>query len=408
MSMPSFPVDELIEPTIVIVAAGFAISFMFTKRVLLGLWIAGLKGALFLFYFGVIFDGTYTFRDDWKYLRIGELLTTQQVGILDLFSHHAYLLHTTKSENLSYYAYNATAVRLFDFGYYAPVALNILLTFLAAGFLMKTAQAGLGMSRRASIGLFAFVALSPAILAWSTVTNLKDILVATATTAVVYGVAMADKGNSLRALCFAAAGVLILMVTRFYVPLMLAAAFGVTLFLSYRGRRSPWTWLMAIAALSVAVRVLGHGSLVGALHELRANIGNPATGILRFVITPIPFHTEPNYAFLNIPQLIYWLLLPLQAYGIVSVWRRGTMTARFMVIYFFLMTLLYGAFTTLQGPRHRIQIDGIIVIFEYYGILALVRHRFAVKRHPRHVRAFAPQPLQVHPGALYRRSGGGA
>ena len=408
MSLPSFPIDELIWPTIVIVAAGFALSFMFTKRVLLGLCIAGLKGALFLFYFGVIFDGTYTFRDDWKYLRIGELLKTQHVGILNLFSDRAYLLHAAKSENLSYYTYNATAVRLFDSGYYAPVALNVLLTFLAAGFLMKTVQAGLGMSQRTSIGLFAFVALSPAILAWSTVANLKDILVATATTAVVYAVALAEQRNSLRALCLAAAGVLVLMVTRFYVPLMLAAAFGVTLFLSHRGRRSPWAWLMAIVALSTAVRVLGHGSLIDALHELRANIGNPVTGVLRFVITPIPFHTEPSSAFLNIPQLIYWLLLPLQAYGIICVWRKGTMTGRFMVIYFFLMTLLYGAFTTLQGPRHRIQIDGIIVIFEYYGLLALLRHRFASKRHPPHMRAMALPTLEAHPGALYRRTGGGA
>jgi hypothetical protein len=408
MSMPSFPVSELIYPTIVIVVAGFALSFMFTRRALLSLCIAGVKGALFLLYFGIFFDGTYTFRDDWKYLRIGELLTTQHVGILNLFSDHAYLLHTTKSENLSYYVYNATAVRLFDFGYYAPVALNILLTFLAAGFLMKTVQAGLGMSRRASIGLFAFVALSPAILAWSTIANLKDILVATATTAVVYAVALADRGNSLRALCFAAAGVLVLIVTRFYVPLMLGAAFGITLFLSHRGRRSPWTWLMAIVALAAVVRVLGHGSLIGALHELRANIGNPVTGILRFIITPIPFHTEPNYAFLDIPQLLYWLLLPLQAYGIMCVWRKATMTGRFMVIYFFLMTMLYGAFTTLQGPRHRIQIDGIIVIFEYYGILAFVRHRFASKRHPGHIHAIASQALERHPGALYRRSEGGA
>ena len=56
------------------------------------------------------------------------------------------------------------------------------------------------------------------------------------------------------------------------------------------------------------------------------------------------------------------------------------MTGRFMVIYFVMMTLLYGAFPTLQGPRHRIQIDGLIVIFQYMGVLALVRSRFRRKR----------------------------
>ena len=85
-------------------------------------------------------------------------------------------------------------------------------------------------------------------------------------------------------------------------------------------------------------------------------------------------------AFLDLPQVFFWAMLPLQLYGMVSVWRRKKMTGRFMVIYFVMMTLLYGAFPTLQGPRHRVQIDGLIVIFQYVGILALVRGRFRKKR----------------------------
>jgi hypothetical protein len=53
------------------------------------------------------------------------------------------------------------------------------------------------------------------------------------------------------------------------------------------------------------------------------------------------------------------------------------------------MVLLYGSFTTLQGARHRVQIDGLVVIFQFYGILALFRHRF--RRYvPRHVRSISP------------------
>ncbi|HEX7370765.1 MAG TPA: hypothetical protein VF284_10855, partial [Rhodanobacteraceae bacterium] len=224
-----------------------------------------------------------------------------------------------------------------------------------------------------------FLALCPSILAWSTVTNMKDILVATATTAVVYAVALVDVGKVWRALVVAAVGTSILVVTRFYVPLTLGATLGLALLFSRRARRSPWLWVMGVVALAAVVHFVGRGSLTGALHDLRAHAGNPVTGIVRFIVTPIPFHTAPGYGFLDIPQLFYWVLLPFEAYGIVAVWRKRTLTGRFLVIYFLVMNALYAVLTSLQGPRHRIQIDGLIVIFQYYGILALARHGFRRK-----------------------------
>lgn len=384
--MHPFPLNDLILPTLAILVVGLTICLGFTRRPVLSCSIAGLKAGLFLLYFGVFFDGTYTFLDDWRYLHVGELLAHQHIGILNFIRNYHYVLSTVESVNLSYYIYNASAIDVFGAGYYAPVAMNILLTFIAAGLLARTARVGLGMSRRTSIGLFAFLALAPSILAWSTVANLKDILVATGTATVVYAVALVDSGKPWRALLVAAAGAAVLMVTRFYVPLTLGAAFGMSLLFSRRARHSPWLWLMAIVALAGVVHMLGHGSLTGALHKLREGGGNPIAGIVRFVATPIPFHTALGYGFLDLPQLVYWLLLPFEAYGMVAVWRKRTLTGHFLVIYFLIMTVLYGVQTTLQGPRHRIQIDGLIVIFQYHGVLALVRHHFRLT--PRFKAAF--------------------
>ncbi|HEX7348934.1 MAG TPA: hypothetical protein VF264_04715, partial [Rhodanobacteraceae bacterium] len=192
MPLPPFPLTALALPAIAILIGGFLLGLAFTRRVVLSSAIAALKAGLFVAYFGAVFDGTYTFLDDWRYLHVGELLARQHIGILDFFSHYHYVRSTVESANLSYYIYNASAIDVFGAGYYAPVAMNVLLTFMAAGLLMETARAGLGMSRRTSTGLFVFLALCPSILAWSTVTNMKDILVATATTAVVYAVALVD------------------------------------------------------------------------------------------------------------------------------------------------------------------------------------------------------------------------
>lgn len=376
-----FPIDRLVWPTAFIAGTGLFISYAYTRRAVLSYAVAIIKAGLFLLYFGFFFNGTYTFFDDWNYFNIGKTLASNNIGILNFASNYDYVVNTVTGWNVAYYVYNSTAMQIFGIGYYAPVALNIVLTFLAAGFLMKAVRLGLGMSDRTSVGLFVFLALSPDILAWSTIPNLKDTLVATATAAVVYAVALAGEHKIARAVVVALLGTAVLAITRLYVPLMLGVAFVITLVMSPRGRRSPWLWLFAVVGLVGAMHVLGHGSLMGALKTLHSKMDNPVVGVLRFTLTPIPFHTQPGYGFLDIPQLIYWLLLPLMAYGIWTVWRKRTIAARFMVIYFIAMLLLYGSFTLLQGPRHRVQIDGLVVVFQYYGILALLRKRFRIKDH---------------------------
>jgi hypothetical protein len=374
--MQPFPLIDLAGPAIFILVAGFVITYAFTRRIVLAYWVTALKAGLFLLYFGFIFNGTYTFLDDRRYLAIGEQLAANGVGVLNIISHYKYIVSTVTGQNIAYYVYNATAVELFGAGYYAPVALNIVLTFLEAGLLMKAARDGLGMGRRAAIALFAFIALSPDILAWSTIPNFKDTLVATGTAAAVCAVALVDRQRIGRAALLAVAAAFVLAITRLYVPLMLGVAFGITLFLSPRGRRNPWLWLLAVVALFFVVRYMGHGSLVNAVHELRSKMDNPVKGLVRFIVTPIPFHTAPGYGFMNLPQMIYWALLLPMFYGVRCVWRKATISSRFMVIYFILMLLLYGSFTTLQGARHRVQIDGLVVIFQFYGLLALFRRRF--------------------------------
>lgn len=404
--MQPFPLLDLAWPGLFILATGFAIAYAFTRRIVLSYWIAALKAGLFLLYFGFLFNGTYTFLDDWRYLDIGEQLAANGIGLMSIVSHYQYIVSTVTGQNIAYYVYNASAVQLFGSGYYAPVTLNIVLTFLEAGLLMKAAHDGLGMGRRTAIGLFALVALNPDILVWSTIPNFKDTLVATGTAAAVCAVALVDRHRIGRAALLAVAAAFVLAITRLYVPLMLGVAFVITLFLSPRGRRNPWLWLLATVALFFVLRHMGHGSLVDALRALRSKMDNPVKGVVRFLVTPIPFHTAPGYGFMNLPQMIYWALMPLMFYGIRSVWREATVSARFIVIYFVLMLLLYGSFTTLQGARHRVQIDGLVVIFQFYGLLALLRRRF--RKHARHVPDASPDSTSMQIDDASPEAGGGA
>jgi hypothetical protein len=124
--------------------------------------------------------------------------------------------------------------------------------------------------------------------------------------------------------------------------------------------------------------------LIDAYERLRAGFVNPLYGVHHIALTPIPFNTEENYAFLDLPQVFHWMFMPFLVYGVVRIWRRATLAARFVVVYFVLMIFLYGVFGELQGPRHKVQLDGIIALFKFYGIIGAVKQIIPERRglHP--------------------------
>lgn len=389
-----FPLVELAGPALVILAVGFVVALWATRKPHWSMFVAGTKAMLFLLYYGVFFDGTFTFLDDWTYLRRGEHLLAQGVSATNLFAHLPELFSAAGGTHFVYYLYNADSLRLLGSGYYAPVALNISMTFIAAAFMAAAARTGLGFSGRLAGGLFVFMVLHPDVLAWSTIMNGKDVLVLTGTAIAIYAVSLAGEQRYLRAVVLAGVVGVILFFTRFYVPLMLLAALMGTLILSPLGRRRPALWLLVPTGLVGVGSVLGIEGLVDAYGRLQAGFVNPLYGIPRMLLTPIPFHTTEHYAFLDLPQVFHWAMIPALAYGVYRVWRRATLTARILVVYFLLMILLYGMFDNLQGPRHRVQLDGLIALFQFYGGLGILRQMFP-KARPHSARP-APAPMAAH------------
>lgn len=360
-------------PSLLIFVVGFFITWTVTRSVLLGLSLSFVKAGVFLVYFAAFFDGTWTFLDDWTYLASGQALVERGVSVTNSLAHLPLLFSTAGGKHFVYHLFNADAARLFGPAYYAPVALNIVLTFVAAGFMAGAAKAGLHFSRRLAAGLFASLVLYPDVVAWSTVMNGKDTLVMTGTAMAVYVISQAEVGRNRRAVNLALVLGFVMFFTRFYTPLMMLAAFGLALMLSSSGRRSPWLWILMILGGAGVLGVLGKHGLTDALNLLLQNLVSPLYGAIRYLLTPIPFNTTEHYSFLDLPQVFYWALMPFFVYGVYRVWRRATLTARFSVIYFLSMVALYAMFAELQGPRHRYQLDGLIVLFQFVGFISVFR-----------------------------------
>src|SRR5207245_6801811 len=118
---------------------------------------------------GFLFDGTFNFADDWVYVEIGRDLMESNVGLLNLGENWGLLLSVGEGDHVLYYLYNAYAFRLFGVGYYAPIALNVVLTLFIAWFGTNLATKELRIPSRKAF--FLFLLFHPDIFAWSTFIN---------------------------------------------------------------------------------------------------------------------------------------------------------------------------------------------------------------------------------------------
>lgn len=381
--MKPFEIELLLAPALLIFLVTMCVAFRVTRSSVFCIVAAFVKTSLFIFYYGLLFDGTFTFLDDWTYLEGGTELLSQGVGFSNLKENFEFTLMIGRGDHFLYYLYNTYAFRVFGNGYYAPVALNILLTILVAWFGTHLAAREFGLSVSWKKYFFGFLLLHPDILAWSNVMNGKDILVLLLHVLLLLSCSLLFERKLGIALLLAFPVCVILFFTRFYVPLLFVVALlgGVMLAGDQKGRMK---FFMVAGFLFILVfSWTGFEGLNYAVDLVREDMINPLYGFVRAVFTPIPFHTEKAYSFLDMPALIHWLLFPFAFWGGVMIYRLRTPFSRFFLFYLFVFTALYSMYGELQGPRHRVQLDYGWAVLQFLGIAAFLHS--SIVRHLRFV-----------------------
>ncbi|MEO7244925.1 MAG: hypothetical protein ABIX12_07240 [Rubrivivax sp.] len=394
--LPSFELGQLALPAALIFGVAGLAAWRVTGSVLIALALASAKTAPFLIYFGLVFDGTYTYLDDWTYLERGAALDAAGVTPFNLLQHLPLLLAAGEGNHFLYYLVNAVAVGLFGDGYYAPVALNVVasvgVAWVATRLLVRE---GLCPPRWTS-ALFAFALLHPDILAWSTVLNGKDTLVLLLHVLLLTALSWQLRGRRLAALALAGAATAALLFLRFYVPLLFALALALSAATQIHQRGRLRLLLLGAALMGGLAAYFGPAVGEQALDAVRSDLVNPLTGFVRFVLTPIPLNTDDNYAFLDVPATLHWLLLPAVILGVWRVWHHGTAFTRYLLAYTAVFAALYATYGELQGPRHRLQLDFAWLTFQFVGLLGLPRlvdawrHRRAARERPATSTALPP------------------
>jgi len=368
-----FPIGMLLLPSAAIMAATLIFSYAVTRNAILSTTAGALKAGLFLLYFGVLFDGTYTALDDWSYLRNGIYLLNQNVGFLNIIENWQVARGAAHGDAFLYYLYNAYAFWLFGHNqYFAPVALNLILVAVIAYLSYRLVIAEFASGEIAGKLFFFFVLFHPDILAWSIVFNLKDIVVLLLHILLLIAIAQYMHGKFWIALLVAIPTIIVFTTIRQYVPIMFAMALILAALIDNPANRAK-ILVVSAAMLGGILLWKGLGTLTFAIYLIEKTFVNPIYGLVRFTLTPIPFNSDPIYSFLDTSAVIHWLLTPFFLLGIYVVWKQASRFGRFVVLYMAVFLCVYAMVGELQGPRHRVQLDFAFALFQFMGLLTAYR-----------------------------------
>jgi hypothetical protein len=368
MPLHPFDLEVLFTPGLIIFLMTLFISYKVSRSPGFSIVAAFFKAGMFLLYFGYLFDGTFSFRDDWKYLAGGSNLLALNVNLPNLVENWDLTLMVGEGQHFGYYLYNAYAFKLFGEGYYAPVALNILLTLVLTWVGTRLAAREFGFFRSWEQGFFAFLLFYPDIITWSNIMNGKDPLILLLHVLLLFSVSMFFRGQHLRAISLAAPVSTALVFLRFYVPLLFAFTFAAGLLLRQKHFNRLVLVLVVIFIVLLAACLPGVSLFQYSLARMQRDFVNPLFGFVRFLLTPVPFRMGDSYSFLNISASFHWIMMPFTTWGIVLLLRQKTPFSWFFLLYAFAFFGLYSVFAPLQGPRHRVQLDFALAVFQFLAL----------------------------------------
>jgi len=322
-----------------------------------------------LVYFGWYFDGQWTMLDDLSYYGDGaDLVAAGLDPISALFTPDGFeqLQSLPGGQHFLYSWWNLLAQYLFGTHYYAPVLINVLLTFATAAIMARTA-ALLGFPRGYRVGLQIFYLLQWDVVVWSSFVNLKDCLVQLLTAAALYFVARFILRRDVRSVVwFVALGSLFCWI-RFYIPLMMllsVAAWAVWQLKDWRRfallAAAVLPAYLLLPVLEAHSEFLAPSSIVG--------------GSLRFAVTPLPWKVQDHYSFLVLPAALHMGFFLPAFVGVWDLWRTSPL-ARLYLIYMLVIVALYGVTEELQDPRHRFQIVFILAWIQFHSVWVLCTMR---------------------------------
>ena len=368
-----FRISDVFYPTILIFLIGFSLISFYLKSAKIAFLVSTTKSFVFFIYFYYFFDGGFTFLDDVKYFVTSDNYIHNGETFSNLISSPLHLVSFFGHFHFLYYLYNILSIEIFGHYYFAPVAMNIIVTFFSAIVLYKLLLK-LELDNITTMFITILYLLHWDMLAWSII-NFKDFLVQFITISLLYLIIKNDIKFNLMNIIFIAILIINITFLRFYIPFfILFSYFLFKIFVDNNYLKADMNlYLLLLSLFPISVGIILKLFFESDLNLFMSHFSNPIIGTIRFILTPLPFHMYNGYNFLLFPSLIDFLLLPFFFYGIYLFYKINSKYKYLILIYFFIMIIFYGSFPELAGPRHKIQIFQFIILFQGLGIIQIIK-----------------------------------
>lgn len=268
-----------------------------------------------------------------------------------------------------YLWWNLLAISIFGDHYFAPVLMNVGVSYLAARFFYRLIRYDLGDQTEHCKFLFALFLIHPEILTWTSFLNLKDTLVVTLILALMCSLLTILRGKRLKGALLSLALIYVFSAIRFYLPALLIAAFLALVMV----RMSGWKRILILPPLLTLLYLL-LPSDASLLELVKGDMF--LQGVVRYLLTPRPWSLEDEYSFLLVSSLVHWIMLLPAVLMIPRLWRGGD-AGKLSLLFLAVVSAFFAIVPELQGPRHRFQ---IYFVFIWLQGAALLFTRNALKQ----------------------------
>lgn len=325
--------------------------------------IASFKISIPFLYFSR-FGNKWTPYDGRKFQTVATTLLEQGHTPWSLVFHWDFLITYVDSTHVIPYWWNVTAQYLFGPYYYSPIFLNVILTVFTGMYCMFILSRS-GFQESYYKYYLAFFVLQWDVLVFSSILNIKSIIVTLFITMYLYHfIMMVSSRNSAWSGFHFAMVLLILFIiywSRFYiVPLLVMSSLA---WIAFHSRRKKWVPILALPV--VALYPIIERGLKQTQYFEPLTLTEFVFNAAKIVLTPRPWGVNAEFSFLIIPAVFHWLFIFPSIFSSLLLWNKSKYT-RLLVIFTVGFVVFYAIFPGLASVRMRYQIVFVITLLQFH------------------------------------------